>query len=306
MTQREDRSLVSAQDALQADLTPLTDQQLADLFEEAERQQAGAYLLKCKVVATYRANHKQRCGASCIDLASAQFARGMRTVEAYANFWDLYSELDTETKERLPDLGSNHSLLQFIGRQARSKRLMALLATLDYTDGTGELPSVAAVSQLLLGDSQSGQDHSYIQSRLLLLSTKLGYTVWVADGDRKRVFRHTTPQDLRLMDALPALDPGNNDAQATVRLIDVIWLDSDTGGYVAAFEVEKTTAIYSGILRLSDLAAVAPNVNLRMFIVIPASRRGDVINQLNPPNFPEETARSTHALPHNHLHLPDF
>lgn len=43
----------------------------------------------------------------------------------------------------------------------------------------------------------------------------------------------------------------------TVSLIDVIWL-KPTGEFVSAFEVEKSTSIYSGILRLEDLVRSIP------------------------------------------------
>jgi hypothetical protein len=39
-----------------------------------------------------------------------------------------------------------------------------------------------------------------------------------------------------------------------VRLIDVLWLDRSTGHIVAAYEVEHSTSIYSGIVRMLDLA----------------------------------------------------
>ena len=42
----------------------------------------------------------------------------------------------------------------------------------------------------------------------------------------------------------------------TIELIDVLWLESDA--IIAAFEVEHTTAIYSGLLRMSDLVSMQP------------------------------------------------
>ena len=43
-----------------------------------------------------------------------------------------------------------------------------------------------------------------------------------------------------------------------IRLIDVLWLDRSARTVAAAFEVEHTTSIYSGIVRLLDLALGAP------------------------------------------------
>ena len=50
-------------------------------------------------------------------------------------------------------------------------------------------------------------------------------------------------------------DPVTN---RTIELIDVLWLDGNS--IEAAFEIESTTSIYSGILRMSDLLAQQPNI----------------------------------------------
>lgn len=52
---------------------------------------------------------------------------------------------------------------------------------------------------------------------------------------------------------LPACLSLNTSAEA-IRLIDVIWVERGTGDFLAAFEVEHTTSIYSGIVRMLDLA----------------------------------------------------
>jgi hypothetical protein len=47
----------------------------------------------------------------------------------------------------------------------------------------------------------------------------------------------------------------------TIELIDVLWLDGNA--IVAALEIESTTSIYSGLLRMSDLVARQPNISSR-------------------------------------------
>lgn len=44
------------------------------------------------------------------------------------------------------------------------------------------------------------------------------------------------------------------DVASIIRLIDIVWFAPGTSWVVAAFEVEKSTSIYRGILRLTDLA----------------------------------------------------
>jgi len=53
----------------------------------------------------------------------------------------------------------------------------------------------------------------------------------------------------------------------------------------AAFEIENTTAIYSGLLRFADLTLVAPNTIYPLFIVAPRDKRSRLIEQLKRPTF---------------------
>jgi hypothetical protein len=66
-------------------------------------------------------------------------------------------------------------------------------------------------------------------------------------------------------------------------LIDVLWLKGNS--IVGAFEIESTTSIFSGLLRMSDLLAQQPNISVPLFLVAPEERRGEVIKQVNRPTF---------------------
>jgi type II restriction enzyme len=50
------------------------------------------------------------------------------------------------------------------------------------------------------------------------------------------------------------------------------------------FEVEKSTSIYSGLLRLADLALALPDHSIKMFLVAPADREKEVVAQLKRPS----------------------
>jgi hypothetical protein len=54
---------------------------------------------------------------------------------------------------------------------------------------------------------------------------------------------------------------------------------------VAAFEIESTTSIYSGLLRMSDLIAMQPNLNIPPYLVAPDERRQKVFAEVNRPTF---------------------
>ena len=52
-----------------------------------------------------------------------------------------------------------------------------------------------------------------------------------------------------------------------------------------AFEVEHTTAIYSGLLRMADLLALQPNMDIRLHIVAPDEKRDKVLREIKRPVF---------------------
>ena len=59
-----------------------------------------------------------------------------------------------------------------------------------------------------------------------------------------------------------------------------------TARVAAAFEVEHTTSIYSGIVRMLDLALGLPAQPVHaLFLVAPDAREGDVRDQLLRPAF---------------------
>ena len=57
------------------------------------------------------------------------------------------------------------------------------------------------------------------------------------------------------------------------------------GQWLAAFEIEHTTAIYSGLLRMADLLALQPNMDIRLHIVAPTDKRERVLREIRRPVF---------------------
>lgn len=76
----------------------------------------------------------------------------------------------------------------------------------------------------------------------------------------------------------------------------------------AAFEVENSTAICSGLLRFAGLTMVAPNTLYPMFIVAPSERRNRVREQLARPTFRElKLADKVRYLPYERVkEIEDF
>jgi|GEM_PF-1864394 len=125
-------------------------------------------------------------------------------------------------------------------------------------------------------------EHTEIQSLLLKLGAEMGFDVWVARNDRSRVFNGTKLGEMpRIKAELPLqFDEATN---STIELIDVLWLRGNQ--IIAAFEIESTTSIYSGLLRMADLVAMQPNINIPLFLVAPDVRREKVFSEVNRPTF---------------------
>ena len=124
--------------------------------------------------------------------------------------------------------------------------------------------------------------HTEIQWLLLKLGADMGFGVWVARNDRSRSFDgHRFAELPALKSSLPLqFDDATN---RTIELIDVLWLERNS--IVAAFEIESTTSIYSGLLRMADLIAMQPNLNIPLFLVAPEERREKVLAEVNRPTF---------------------
>ncbi len=124
--------------------------------------------------------------------------------------------------------------------------------------------------------------HSEIQYLLLTLGVELGLDVWVARNDRSRKWNGAALGSLpRMLNQLPT--QFNEATNRTIELIDVLWLSGNS--IVAAFEVECTTSVYSGLLRMSDLMALQPNLDINLYLVAPDERRDKVEQELLRPTF---------------------
>jgi type II restriction enzyme len=127
---------------------------------------------------------------------------------------------------------------------------------------------------------EGDRTHTEIQGWLRDLGRALGFSVWVAANDRARLLGSGRLGD-GCVDALP---PALAEV-AAVPLIDVIWLDQGGEQVAAAFEVEHTTSIYSGIMRMLDLASGPAQAVRGLYLVAPDAREGDVRKQLARPAF---------------------
>ena len=124
--------------------------------------------------------------------------------------------------------------------------------------------------------------HAEIQWRLLDLGSQMGLSVWAPRADRRKTWNSQPLGDVpRMLTSLP--NQFNEATTKTIENIDVLWLSSQS--IVAAFEVEHTTAVYSGLLRMSDLLTMQPNLDINLYLVGPDSRYEKFAREVARPTF---------------------
>ncbi len=126
--------------------------------------------------------------------------------------------------------------------------------------------------------------HAKIQYLLMKIGKSLGYDVIVASNDRAKSYNNESFSFISLPE-LPDVKI-DEDIKRTIALIDVIWFEKGTNKFVSAYEVEKSTSIYSGILRLTDLALTIPDSEkMSFYLVAPEQREKEIIAQLKRPSL---------------------
>jgi hypothetical protein len=153
------------------------------------------------------------------------------------------------------------------------------------------VPSAAEEDDTPIGTAlPTGATHTEIQFRLLEVGSRMGLKIWAPRSDRNRQWNGRPINSIKgLLDSLPTqFDEVTNQ---TIENIDVLWLSGNA--IVAAFEVEHSTSIYSGLLRMSDLLTMQPNINIDLYLVAPDERYA---------KFKREVPRPTFASRHNPVH----
>jgi len=121
-----------------------------------------------------------------------------------------------------------------------------------------------------------------VQAKLAEIGEILGLKIWLPNRDRASVLKIWKPKEEdTLLEELPLVF--DETTLKTIRNIDVLWINRRS--IARAFEVEETTSIYSGILRMADLLALQPMLNIRIHIVAPIERRDAVFAQIKRPVF---------------------
>lgn len=152
------------------------------------------------------------------------------------------------------------------------------LGTVALPEPEDEEVSVEEVEKALAPE----REHTEVQALLARIGRAMGHDVFIARNDRSQTWQGKPLSEMPgVVNTLPT--HFNDATDRVVELIDVLWLDDNA--VAAAFEVERSTVIYSGLLRMSDLLVMQPNLDIPIFLVAPEDRRERVLREVNRPSF---------------------
>ncbi|WP_155836850.1 hypothetical protein [Paraburkholderia mimosarum] len=130
-------------------------------------------------------------------------------------------------------------------------------------------------------DGDAVRESMQMQGLIARIGAAMGFSIWLPKADRGRVLKVWQAAPGVLLDELPL--SYDSTTMKTIEQIDVLWLRKRS--IVRAFEVEHTTSVYSGLLRMADLVALQPNIHIRLHIVAPAEKREKVLQEIRRPVF---------------------
>lgn len=200
------------------------------------------------------------------------------------------------------DLGAIGGLLFDLGTGRYPAPPVAddVAARADWEAELARLRLEAEQTQALHKGIAGDPSHTDVQGWLRDLGQALGFSVWIAANDQARSYGGGRLAD-GCLERLPESLLAETGTEA-IRLIDVLWFERDSNRVAAAFEVEHTTSIYSGIVRLLDLALGAPEHAVRgLFLVAPDDREEEVRAQIQRPAFCRIADLRLRYLPYGEL-----
>ena len=199
----------------------------------------------------------------------------------YLKIREVLLDLNKQYKSEFSlDLGAISGLLFEIGSQK------LVLGTDEYLSEVDrrKLEALIVKRQKEIKEDKNEESlHTEMQYHLLKIGAALGYDVICAQNDKSKSFNNIN-FSFQCLNDFPTLDT-DKDTANTIRLIDVLWFQKSTNNIIGAFEVEKSTSIYSGILRLTDLAFSIADGDEVFYIIIPDFREKDVRMQLSRPSI---------------------
>lgn len=125
------------------------------------------------------------------------------------------------------------------------------------------------------------RESTKVQALIAQIGASMGLSIWIPRADRAAVLKEWKTDGQDLLQRLPL--NYDDTTLRTIEQIDVLWLRGRS--IVRAFEVEHTTSVYSGILRMADLLALQPNMDIKLHLVAPSVKRDKVFQEIRRPVF---------------------
>ncbi len=211
--------------------------------------------------------------------------------QEYLKMREVILKTNTDNKDQLSnDLGAIAGLFFEIG----SKNIIIEGQVISEEEKAKLLKQYDRRHKGVLSEKHEEDLHTEMQYHLLKIGKALGYDPISAVNDRGKCYGEVNFSFISL-NKFPELSV-DKDTLSTIQLIDIIWFERNTNKAVCAFEVEKSTSIYSGILRLSDLAISFADHNTSLFIIIPNKREKDVVLQLSRPSIRNSKVKIKYIL----------
>ncbi|MBS1681521.1 MAG: Putative type II restriction enzyme NmeDIP (Endonuclease NmeDIP) (R.NmeDIP) [Cytophagales bacterium] len=211
--------------------------------------------------------------------------------QEYLKMREVILKTNTDNKDQLSnDLGAIAGLFFEIG----VKNIIIEGQVISEEDKAKLLKQYNRRHKEVLSEKHEEDLHTEMQYHLLKIGKALGYDPIAASNDRGKCYGEINFSFISLT-AFPHLAV-DKETLNTIQLIDVIWFERNGNKAACAFEVEKSTSIYSGILRLSDLAISFADHNISLFIIIPNNREKDVVLQLSRPSIRNSNVKIKYIL----------
>lgn len=144
------------------------------------------------------------------------------------------------------------------------------------------IPEAPAAAEAPETSAVAESEHTRMQAMLAEIGELMHMRIWLPKADRQRVLNLWHPHSENvLLERLPF--NYNSRTMNTIENIDVLWVHGHSIAH--AFEVEHTTSIYSGLLRMADLMALQPNLTIKAHIVAADERSEKVKHEIARPAF---------------------
>lgn len=123
------------------------------------------------------------------------------------------------------------------------------------------------------------RQHLLIQYKIAEWGLKNGYRVHIAINDRGKI-KEKLPN---ILDDIPQFH--REDILDIAKRVDVLFFEKERDIPTHAFEVEHTPIIYSGLLRLNDIAESYPSEKVKFFIVSHDENKDKFYREVDRPSF---------------------